>query len=240
VNGQGAANAERPCHRSFESENINTCEVKMTLQTFTKLYDSYEDANHTVRDLVQADIPLDDIGMIANDAEGHFGTAPPARASLEDTDIGEGAATGAKLGGVVGGGAALLAGLGALAIPGLGPVLAGGWLLATLVGAAAGAGVGAVSGGMISAVRAANVPEEHAGVYAECVRRGGALVTVRVDDARAGFIDAIMRRHSPVDPVARGSSYRLGGWTEFDANAPALAADELRRERMRFERDHAA
>jgi hypothetical protein len=212
----------------------------MATQTITRLYDTYEDATNTVRDLADADIPLDDIAMIANYAEGRFNPTPVEQASLEDTDVGEGAATGAKLGGVVGGGAALLAGLGALAIPGLGPVLAGGWLLAALVGAAAGAGVGAVSGGIINAVRAANVPEEYAGVYAECVRRGGALVTVRVEEARAGYVEARMRRHNPVDPVARGKSYRLGGWTEFDASAPALAAEELRRERARYERDHAA
>ncbi|WP_439611855.1 hypothetical protein [Reyranella sp.] len=36
-------------------------------------------------------------------------------------------AAGAGIGGVVGGGAGLLAGIGLLAIPGLGPVVAAGW-----------------------------------------------------------------------------------------------------------------
>jgi hypothetical protein len=62
-------------------------------------------------------------------------------ADRDDTHTGAGAKRGAVVGGVLGGGAGLLAGIGALAIPGVGPVVAAGWLIATL----AGAGVGAAS-----------------------------------------------------------------------------------------------
>lgn len=211
----------------------------MTHQIITKLYDTSDDAILTVRDLVDSDVSRDDISMIAIDAEGRFAPSLAAISYNEDTDAAEGAKTGAKLGAVIGGSAAVLAGLGALVLPGLGAVVAGGWLLTTLVGAAAGAGVGAASGGIIAAVRAANVPAEHAHIYAECVRRGGTLVTARVDDAQASMVEAIMLRREPVDPVARGASYQLNGWKEFDASAPALAAEEMRRERLRYQRDRA-
>ncbi len=68
-----------------------------------------------------------------------------------------------------------------LAIPGIGPIVAAGPLAATL----AGAGVGAVAGGLIGGLTRAGVPEDEANVYAEAVRRGGALVTVRAEDSRA-------------------------------------------------------
>jgi hypothetical protein len=71
-----------------------------------------------------------------------------------------------------------LTGLGIMAIPGVGPVVAAGWLAAT-------AAVGGAAGGLIGALTDSAVPEEDAHVYAEGVRRGGALVTAKVDDARA-------------------------------------------------------
>ena len=109
---------------------------------------------------------------------------------------------------MIGGGAGLLAGLGMLAIPGVGPVVAAGWLVSTLVGAAAGAGVGAASGGVIGAMTEAGVSPDHAQIYAEGVRRGGTLVTARVDESKAAIVDGIMRKNYPVDPDQRGAAYR--------------------------------
>ena len=51
----------------------------------------------------------------------------------------EGATTGAATGGVTGGVLGLLAGIGALAIPGVGPFIAAGPIMAALSGAAIGA-----------------------------------------------------------------------------------------------------
>ena len=127
---------------------------------------------------------------------------------------------GATIGTILGGGAGLLAGLGLLAIPGVGPIVAAGWLVATLTGA----GVGAAGGGVLGSLVGAGVPEEHAHVYAEGVRRGGTLVTVRADDAQRGTIEQIMNRYTPVDPDARAAEYRAGGWSRFDEDAPAYAA----------------
>src|SRR4029453_9839073 len=59
-------------------------------------------------------------------------------AEEKGTKMPEGAATGAATGSVVGGTLGLLAGIGALAIPGVGPLIAAGPIMAALSGAAAG------------------------------------------------------------------------------------------------------
>jgi hypothetical protein len=107
----------------------------------------------------------------------------------------------------------LLAGLGALAIPGIGPVLASGPIISTLVGAGLGAGTGAVTGGLIGALVDVGVPQDEAEYYHEGIRRGGTLVTVHLGgDDRADDAAAIMRRHNVVDIRDRGAAYRESRW----------------------------
>ena len=125
----------------------------------------------------------------------------------------------------------LLAGLGLLAIPGLGPVVAVGWLASLAVGAAA----GAAAGGLVGALVSAGTPDDHAHVYSESVRRGGTLVSARVDDSAAVRIQAILDGYKPIDPVIRGAEYRKDGWKAFDPKAPAYKPNETELERMRRE-----
>jgi hypothetical protein len=133
-----------------------------------------------------------------------------------------GAATGASAGTVIGGGLGLLAGIGALAIPGVGPVVAAGWLVATITGA----GVGAGAGGLIGALTGAGVSRDESDTYAEAIRRGDTLVSARVDDARAGEVEAIMDRHNPLDWQERRRSYASGAAGDAD---PGLERAEERR-----------
>ena len=118
----------------------------------------------------------------------------------------------------LGGGAGLLAGLGVLAIPGVGPVVAAGWLVAT-AGRRGGGGSGGATGGLIGSLTSSGVTKEHASFYAEAVRRGGALVTARVDEGLVATTEAIMQRHGRIDPVTREKAYRDSGWTEFNGVA---------------------
>jgi hypothetical protein len=194
--------------------------------TVTGLYDTYDDAAQTVRDLTAADVPDADISVVANNVDDRY----PLE---EKSNAGPDAETGAAVGSVLGGGAGLLAGLGLLAIPGVGPVVAAGWLVATAVGAVAGAGAGAATGGVIGSLTSAGVSREHAHVYAEGVRRGGTLVTARVDEHRVALVEQIMRRHRSVDPDTRARTYRDAGWSAFDENATPYTAAELTRERER-------
>jgi len=138
-----------------------------------------------------------------------------------------GAATGAVTGGVIGGVAGLALAFTSLTIPVFGPIIAAGPIVATLTGA----GVGAVAGGLIGGLTDLGVTEEHAKYYAESVRRGGALVTVRADDARADEVTRIMQQHGAIDINKRAETWRSSGWNDFDNNAKPYTVDDLERER---------
>jgi hypothetical protein len=196
------------------------------IRTLTGLFDTYEDAEGTVRDLEAAGVSQDQISIVAN-----RGMAGERTEVKEGNEAGPGAGTGAAVGAVVGGAGGVLAGLGMLAIPGVGPVVAAGWLVATAVGAVGGAAVGGAGGGLIGAMVGNGVSEQDAHVYAEGVRRGGTLVTVRVEESMVPTAEAILRKYHEVDPRSRGQAYRAGGWNRFDENAPAYPEDQLAEER---------
>src|ERR687885_29703 len=179
------------------------------------LFDTSQDAQGAVQELRNAGFSADDISVVANNARGDY--------DVQDgggSEAAEGAGAGATGGAVLGGMAGLLVGLGALAIPGVGPVVAAGTLATTLGTTAAGAGLGAAAGGLVGALVGAGIPENDANVYAEGVRRGGALVTVRAaDDEDADRAADIMDRYNVVDIDERAATYREGGWDHFDENA---------------------
>ena len=189
------------------------------MKTIVGLFDSYREAEATVRDLDHAGYGRDHISIVAGKA---------ARDKAEDAARGdgktEGATSGAVIGGVAGGAAGLIASLAGLAIPGIGPVLAAGPLVATLTGA----GVGAVAGGLVGALTSAGVPDEHARYYEEGVRRGGTLVTVVAADEQAERVMEIMNRHQPVDIEDRAATWRKSGAAGVAAG-PAQATGTARR-----------
>lgn len=195
-------------------------------QTITALYDTYDGAVSAVDALEASGIPHSDISIVSNNVDNRYDKDRPSHTA-------SGAGTGAGIGAAVGGVGGLLTGLGLMAIPGVGPVVAAGWLVATAVGAAGGAVVGGAAGGLVGSLTRAGIPERDANFYAEGVRRGGTLVTARIDDARAPMVREILQRHNWVDPDLRIAAYRESGWTAFDENAPAYTADEIAAERRR-------
>ena len=78
------------------------------------------------------------------------------------------------------------------------------------------------------------MPEEHAHVYAEGVRRGGTLVSVRADDSQVEAVEGIMAEYNAVDADARGALYRESGWERFDEEAPPISETEIDAERDRL------
>lgn len=126
--------------------------------------------------------------------------------------------------------------IGIMAIPGVGPVVAAGWLAATAAGAAAGAVAGGAAGGLIGAMTESGVSEEHAHVYAEGVRRGGTLVTARVEDGLYADAEAILRQSNWVDPDVRRAAYIEQGWTRFDDTLDPYGPAEIEQERLRYRR----
>ena len=210
-------------------------------RTITRLFDSHVDAIRAVEDLEAAGIDHDRISLVSNNADNahgdhlHASDRGPLGDRDGDNDTADGAAKGATTGGLIGGGAGLLAGLGMLAIPGLGPVVAAGWLASTLAGAAVGAAAGGATGGLLGALKDAGHTDDEAHVYAEGVRRGGTLVSVRAEDGDAARIQEILDNRRSIDTGARASEYRQAGWTGFDPNAAPYTRDEVLAERSRYE-----
>ncbi len=187
----------------------------MSKVTISRLFDHCSDAQKAIRQLREAGVAEDDISLIANNADKWY--AP---------DYAAGAGKGAAIGAGFGGFAGLLAGLGLLAVPGLGPVVAAGWLAAAAAGAVA---VGA-AGSVIGMLAEAGVAVNDAEVYAESIRRGGSLVSARVDAGDKDRLEAILHPSS-VDIGKRREALTSTGWTNFDPSAPDFTAEQIQRER---------
>jgi hypothetical protein len=91
----------------------------------------------------------------------------------KNTHSAEGATAGAMTGGFLGGTLGLLAGIGALAIPGNAPLLAAGPLMAALSGIGAGGTIGSILGALIGA----GIPEKEAQRYEGILKRGSILLS---------------------------------------------------------------
>lgn len=189
--------------------------------TLTRSYDTYAMAKQVVRELKDAGFKDSEISLIAHRHQ-------------DDDSIMDGVATGAGIGAAAGGAAGLLTGIGLMAIPGVGPVVAAGWLAATAVGAVAGGATGAAAGGIIDALVDSGVDRDDAPVYAEALRRGGTVVSVRTDDARRDAASAIMDRAKPVNITARRRAYNDAGWTSYDPNAREWTDKDIAAERGRY------
>src|SRR5215213_7031971 len=181
----------------------------MANKTITAFFDDFDSAADAVRRLENSGIQHEDISLIANNEGDRYSDRAGGRRHDIDDRASDGAGTGATVGTLAGGGAGLLAGLGMLAIPGLGPVVAAGWLVSTLVGAGAGAAIGGLTGALVDA----GVDENDAHAYAEGVRRGGALVTVRASDTEVDRIVDILDDEGTVDFDERENTWRSEGWS---------------------------
>ena len=155
---------------------------------------------------------LKDAGFSDNDISVLFPDKESTHQFAHETNTKapEGAAVGATTGGVLGGGLGLLAGIGALAIPGVGPLIAAGPLLAALSGAAAGATVGGIAGALIGM----GIPEVEAKRYENRIAEGNILISVHattgdeVDSAkdileRAGAQEISSTSISDAQPIAK-------------------------------------
>lgn len=121
-------------------------------------------------------IGMNDISVLLPDTQGTKDFAHEYH-----TKAPEGAAAGAGAGGVLGGTLGLLAGIGALAIPGVGPLIAAGPVLAALSGVAAGAAVGGLTGALVGL----GIPELEAKAYEGKLRSGNILIAVHTESKEA-------------------------------------------------------
>ena len=131
-------------------------------------------ADTIVSSLQTSGFESSDISVLFPDKEGTRDFAHE-----KNTKAPEGATTGGLAGMGVGGALGLLAGIGALAIPGIGPFIAAGPIMAALSGAA----IGGATGGLIGALVGLGIPELEAKQYEGKVRAGNILIAVHTDDS---------------------------------------------------------
>lgn len=194
--------------------------------TLVGLFDDRSVAQGAVQDLISAGVSRDAISVVANEGSGGAQTH-----SVDEHGnlAGAGASAGVSSGAVVGGIAGLLIGAGFTILPIAGFLLAG-----PIAGLIAGAATGAATGGILGGLIGLGIPEEHAELYAEGVRRGGTLLTVQTDSSNESRVRDILNRDGAVDIETRGESYRASGFTGYDTSAKPYTRDESDAERATY------
>src|SRR5215470_2865070 len=140
------------------------------------IYSTRAGAEQAANALINAGFSSSDISVLLPENLGsrEIGTEKATKAP-------EGATAGAGTGAVLGGTLGLLAGIGALAIPGVGPLIAAGPIMATLAGIGAGGAVGGFTGALIGA----GIPEYEAKRYEGLLQKGGILLSVHCATSEA-------------------------------------------------------
>jgi len=153
-------------------------------------------AETIVNRLEQAGVSTADISVLMPDRSGSRDFAHE-----HNTKAPEGATIGGSAGGVAGGVLGLLAGIGALAIPGVGPFIAAGPIMAALSGAAVGAAIGGIAGALVGL----GMPEYEAKQYEAKVKDGNILISVHTSDRdEANRIEEILEDAGAEDVAITG------------------------------------
>jgi hypothetical protein len=148
-------------------------------------------AESIVEQVERAGFPRSDVSVLFPNKSGTKDFAHE-----HNTKAPEGAVAGVSAGGVVGGTLGLLAGIGALAIPGIGPLIAAGPLLAALSGAAAGATVGGITGALVGM----GIPEIEAKRYEGKIKGGNILISVHTNSGEEQRrVEAIFKSSAAYD-----------------------------------------
>ncbi|MEW6031494.1 MAG: general stress protein [Bacillota bacterium] len=168
-------------------------------KTVVGVFKSKGQAEKAVEELRAAGVDHREISVVTRDerrerAEGGRGRREArddefevADLDVQGQDVGEGVTWGGGLGGLAG----ILAGAGALAVPGIGPILAAGPLAAVLTGAV----TGGIAGGLVDY----GIPTERGRDLERKVKEGGILAVVRAPEDRADRVADILRRHGATD-----------------------------------------
>ena len=153
-------------------------------------------AETLVTRLEGAGVSTSDISVLMPDRSGSRDFAHE-----HHTKAPEGATIGGSAGGVAGGVLGLLAGIGALAIPGVGPFIAAGPIMAALSGAAVGATVGGITGALVGL----GMPEYEAKQYESKLKGGNILISVHTKDRdEANRIEEILENAGAEDVSITG------------------------------------
>ena len=165
------------------------------------IYKSVGQAERAVDALVSDRFRNEDVSVLMPDA-----STTRDFAHEKNTKAPEGTTTGVAAGGTIGGTLGLLAGIGALAIPGLGPFIAAG----PIMGALAGAGVGGAVGGLVGALVGMGIPEYEAKRYEGRVKDGGVLLSVHCDTSEEIARAKDVLKRTGAEDIASSGEARVG------------------------------
>ena len=171
------------------------------------IYKTATQAEMAVDRLIQVGFTNDSISVLLPDAKSSRDFAHE-----KNTKAPEGTATGVATGGVIGGTLGLLAGIGALAIPGVGPFIAAG----PIMGALAGLGVGGTVGGLLGALIGMGIPEYEAKRYEGRIKEGGVLLS-----AHCNTSDQVKRAE---EVLKNTGAQDISSSGEASADQPAVSA----------------
>ncbi|RYZ89493.1 MAG: DUF3341 domain-containing protein [Proteobacteria bacterium] len=179
------------------------------------IYHTKQQAENALDILRNSGFRPSDISILVPDELGSSSVA-----HTKSTKAPEGATTGVTTGAVIGGTLGMLAGVGALAIPGLGPFIAAGPIMGALAGAGLGGAVGGISGALIGF----GMPEYEAKRYEGLVKEGGVLISVHADDsdwvekAKSILSDSGARDISSTDETRADYDESPSSWTNATRN----------------------
>jgi uncharacterized protein (TIGR02271 family) len=199
-----------------------------TKATVVGLFHNQADAERAIQRLKEEGFSESQIGVAIKDPEQQKDLIEGT-----GTQAAEGATTGAIGGGVLGGVIGLLAGVGALAIPGVGPIIAGGTLASTL----AGAGIGAAAGGLLGALVGMGVPEEDAKHFDQGFRAGGTLVTVNAGNRAEEARNCLYESGADLGSMGRGLSTGAAAASRSPKSTEETQRLQLREEELRAEKE---
>jgi uncharacterized membrane protein len=159
----------------------------------TGLFKNSKKAGEAVSELKQKGY-TEDISVLAKEWEG----TEIKLHTVKDKDAGVG---GAITGAVIGGLAGLLLSVGTIVVPGIGALLVAG-PFAVLMGTA-----GALTGGLISALVDAGIPEDKARMYEDAIKRGEVLIAVSVDHEDEKKVRSILDKHNARETDTRHQAF---------------------------------
>jgi hypothetical protein len=186
------------------------------------IYKTEVQAERTVDTLINQGFPSSSISVLMPDTRSTRDFAHE-----KQTKAPEGTAAGVTAGGLVGGALGVLAGIGALAIPGLGPFIAAGPIMAGL----AGLGVGGAVGGIVGALVGMGIPEYEAKRYEGAVKGGGTLLSVHCDTADQIKRAKEMLQASGAEDISATHESPAAGPAELDTRQMAAFRETERRDR---------
>jgi hypothetical protein len=177
------------------------------MRTVNGFFNGRTDADNAIAALVHEGFSRDEVSMVAHDPrQAHDVPAiGPVHETGEDREAGRDSA--------IGGIAGAVAGLLLVLIPGIGPLAAVG-PIAGLIG---GLGIGAAAGGVIGLFKDMGLSDEEAEYYAEGIKRGGAMVSIKCEDKdRCDRAERVMKENAAIDIKERAREWRESGWKGYD------------------------